>query len=104
MQTGKKVKVRVWERRSSCGREVSSGSDVSVFPHMACRLSAVSVFHRMSLAGRLSVSSSSDVSKSTPASGLSGDLWWWWWGGTDGQTDCQAGRQMDRQTDTEVER
>lgn len=76
---------------------MSSGSDVSVFPHMACRLSAVSVFHRMSLAGRLSVSSSSDVSKSTLASGLSGDLRWWWWG--DGWTSRLSGRQTNGQTD-----
>lgn len=42
--------------------------------HMVCRLSAVSVFHRMSLAGRLSVSSNNDVSNSTFVSGVSGDL------------------------------
>lgn len=42
--------------------------------HMACRLSAVSVFHRISLAGRFSVSSNNDDSKSTLASGVSGDL------------------------------
>lgn len=42
--------------------------------HMACRLSAVSVFHRISLAGRFSVSSNNDDSNSTLASGVSGDL------------------------------
>ena len=42
---------------------------------MACRLSAVSVFQRISLAGRLSVSSNRDASNSTLASGVSGDLW-----------------------------
>lgn len=41
---------------------------------MPCRVSAVSVFHRISLAGRFSVSSNNDDSNSTLASGVSGDL------------------------------
>lgn len=41
---------------------------------MFCKLSAVSVFHRISLAGMFSVSSNRDASNSTFASGGTGDL------------------------------
>lgn len=42
--------------------------------HIACKLSAVKLFHRISLAWRFSVSSNSETSNSTLGSSVSGDL------------------------------
>lgn len=55
---------------------------------MLCKLSAVSVFHRISLAGMLSVSSNKDASNSTLASGATGDL-------RAGETDGHHGNQPE---------